>query len=182
MSHVFLQRLRLPLASAVGLSLLSLPLVMPQAQALPLVRAARWNAVAGPVPVAAYGAAVYHPGWEANSYWVGRPWAYGWYGGAPVAWATAANVVSSAAIVSAVNASVAVQSPLIVVPYTPYRLNYASVLALPNGRVSFNSLAAGVASASQGDCRLGLLNGVAAEGPQAQLLHAACTVAYGAGG
>ena len=56
------------------------------------------------------------------------------------------------------------------------------MLALPNGRVSFNFLAAGVASASQGDCRLGLLNGVAAVGPQAQLLHAACTVAYGAGG
>ena len=110
--------------------------------------------------------AVYHPGWEANSYWVGRPWAYGWYGGAPVAWATAANVVSSASIVSTVNASVAVQSPLIVVPYSPYRLNYASVLALPNGRVSFNDLAAGVASASQGDCRLGLLNGVAAVGPR----------------
>ena len=86
MNHAFLQCLRLPLASAVGFSLLSLPLVMPQAQ------------------------------------------------------------------------------------------------ALPNGRVSFNSLAAGVASASQGDCRLGLLNGVAAVGPQAQLLHAACTVAYGAGG
>ncbi len=78
MGHVFLQRLWVPMASAVGLSLLSLPLVLPQAQALPLVRAARWNAIAGPVPVAAYGAAVYHPGWEANSYWDGRPLAYGW--------------------------------------------------------------------------------------------------------
>ncbi len=55
MGHPSLQRLLVPMASAVGLSLLSLPLVLPQAQALPLVRAARWNAIAGPVPVAAYG-------------------------------------------------------------------------------------------------------------------------------
>jgi hypothetical protein len=39
-----------------------------------------------------------------------------------------------------------------------------------------------VSQGASGDCRGGLLNGVPAAGEGAQLLNAACQVAYGSGG
>ncbi len=132
-------------------------------------------------PGAAYGAAVYHPAWNAGGYWAARPWSYGWYGATPVAWAAAAGVASTAAITAAVNASVATSSAVIVVPGTPYQLNYASVVGLPNNRVSFTYINTGLALTASGDCLLGRVDGLAATGIRAQLLDAACTVAYGPG-
>ncbi|MFZ0406876.1 MAG: hypothetical protein WAM11_02020 [Cyanobium sp.] len=132
-------------------------------------------------PAAAYGAAVYHPAWNGGGYWAARPWTYGWYGATPVAWAAAAGVASTAAITAAVNASVAASSAVIVVPGSPYQLNYASVLGLPNSRVSFTYISGGLSLSATGDCSLGLVDGQAVRGVSAQLLHAACSVAYGPG-
>ena len=132
-------------------------------------------------PAAAYGAAVYHPAWNGSGYWAARPWGYGWYGATPLAWAAAAGVASTAAITAAVNASVAAASVVIVVPGTPYQLNYASVAGLPNSRVRFTYISAGLALTATGDCRMGLVDGLAATGVRALLLNAACTVAYGSG-
>lgn len=132
-------------------------------------------------PAAAYGAAVYHPAWNGGGYWVARPWGAGWYGATPVAWAAAAGVASTAAITAAVNASVAASSVVIVVPGTPYQLNYASVVGLPNSRVRFTYINAGMALTASGDCLHGLVDGLAVTGVRALLLDAACTVAYGSG-
>jgi len=130
-------------------------------------------------PAAAYGAAVYHPAWAGGGYWAARPWGYGWYGAAPVAWA--AGVATAAAITASVNDSVAASSTVIVVPATPYQLNYASVVGLSNTRVSFTYINGGVVLTATGDCQMGLVDGLAATGVRAQLLNAACAVAYGPG-
>ena len=133
-------------------------------------------------PAAAYGAAVYHPGWAAGGYWAARPWAYGWYGARPLAWWGTAALASTAAVTSAVDAAAAQQTVWITVPQTALQLNYASVQAVGDGGVRFTYLAAGASFSATGDCRQGLLNGTTAQGDSAQLLHAACQVAYGAGG
>ena len=132
-------------------------------------------------PAAAYGAAVYHPGWAAGGYWATRPWAYGWYGARPLAWWGTAAVVSTAAVTSAVDAAVAAQTVWIAVPQTGLQLNYASVQAAGDSGVRFTYLAGGVSFSASGDCRNGLLNGMAVQGDNAQLLNVACQVAYGAG-
>ena len=132
-------------------------------------------------PAAAYGGAVYHPAWSNGGYWAARPWGYGWYGATPAAWAVTAGVASAAAITAAVNASAAASSTVIVVPSTPYQLNYATVVGLPNSQVRFSYLSGGLWLSATGDCQLGLVNGMAATGLSAQLLQAACTVAYGPG-
>ena len=132
-------------------------------------------------PAAAYGAAVYHPAWSNGGYWGARPWTYGWYGATPAAWAVTAGVASAAAITAAVNASAAASSTVIVVPSTLYQLNYATVVGLPNSQVRFSYLSGGLWLSATGDCQLGLVNGMAATGVSAQLLQAACTVAYGPG-
>ena len=133
-------------------------------------------------PAAAYGAAVYHPGWAAGGYWAARPWTTGWYGVRPAYWWGTAAVVSTAAVTAAVNAAVAQQTVWIVVPQTALQLNYASVQAVGASGVSFTYLAGGLSQSASGDCRSGLLNGMAAVGDAAQLLNAACQVAYGSGG
>lgn len=133
-------------------------------------------------PAAAYGAAVYHPGWAGGGYWGARPWTTGWYGAAPLAWWGTAAVVGTAAVTSAVNAAAAQQTVWIVVPQTGLQLNYASVTAVGNGGVSFTYQSNGLSQGASGDCRGGLLNGVPAAGDGAQLLNAACQVAYGSGG
>jgi hypothetical protein len=91
-------------------------------------------------------------------------------------------VVGTAAVTSAVNAAAAQQTVWIVVPQTSLQLNYASVTAVGNGGVSFTYQSNGLSQAASGDCRGGLLNGVPAAGDGAQLLNAACQVAYGSGG
>lgn len=133
-------------------------------------------------PAAAYGAAVYHPGWAGGGYWAARPWTSGWYGAAPLAWWGTAAVVSTAAVTSAVNAAAAQQTVWIVVPQTRLQLNYASVAAVGSAGVTFTYQSNGLSQAASGDCRGGLLNGVPAAGDGAQLLNAACQVAYGSGG
>lgn len=133
-------------------------------------------------PGAAYGAAVYHPGWNAGGYWAARPWPYGWYGTAPVAWGVA-GLAAGATITAAVNSAAAAQSPVIVVPGTTYVLNYASVTGQPPSGVTFLYQGGGLSGSARGDCRKGTINGQpTSSADAAQLLNAACQVAYGAGG
>lgn len=132
-------------------------------------------------PGAAYGAAVYHPGWAAGGYWVTRPWPTGWYGAQPLAWWPAAAAASAAAITASVNAAAAQQTVWIPVLQTGLDLNYASVRAVGSAGVTFTFGSGGFTQTADGDCREGLLNGASAKGDSAQLLNAACLVAYGSG-
>lgn len=133
-------------------------------------------------PAAAYGAAAYHPGWAAGGYWAARPWGYGWYGASPMAW-WGVGLATSATVAAAVNAAADQQATVIVVPQTAYQLNYASVRAVAPASVTFTYGLNGVTVAASGDCRNGLLNGqVVAGADAAQLLNAACVIAYGTGG
>lgn len=127
-----------------------------------------------------YGGGAWHASWRAGGYWAGRPWTYGWYGTAPLAWGVA-GMASAAAITSAVNAAAAEQVTVIVVPQTAVQLNYASVRAIEPDSVSFSWIEGGLSKAATGNCRQGTLNGMAAAAATAHLLNAACTVAYGAG-
>jgi len=131
-------------------------------------------------PAAAYGFAELHPAWLLGSYWVGRPWPWGWYGTTTATWSVE-GLASGAAITEAVNGALAQQQPSIAVPGTSSWLNYASVEALPNGRISFYFSNAGVVQRGVGECQLGLLNGRQARGLGVHVLNAACVVAYGRG-
>ena len=131
-------------------------------------------------PAAAYGFAVLHPAWLLGSYWVGRPWPWGWYRTTPATWSVE-GLASGAVITEAVNGALAQRQPAIEVPGTNSWLNYASVEALPNGRINFFYSNAGVVQRGVGECQLGLLNGRQASGLGVHLLNAACVVAYGRG-
>ena len=131
-------------------------------------------------PAAAYGFAELHPAWLLGSYWVGRPWPWGWYRTTSATWSVE-GLASGAAITEAVNGALAQRQPAIEVPGTSSWLNYASVEALPNGRISFYFSKAGVVQRGVGECQLGLLNGRRASGLGAHMLNAACVVAYGRG-
>ena len=132
-------------------------------------------------PSAAYGAAAYHPGWAGGGYWAARPWTSGWYGVRPLGWGVA-GLATGAVIADAVNSAADQQSTVFVVPQTSYQLNYATVLAAPPSGVRFSYGANGVLQTAQGDCQGGQLNGLPASSVEAaQLLNAACVVAYGSG-
>ena len=136
---------------------------------------------AGVRPAAgAYGAGVWHGGWATGGYWATRPWPYGWYGTAPLAWGVA-GMACAAAITNSVNAAAAQQSTVIVVPQTGFQLNYASVKAIDPDSVSFTWTNGALSQAASGNCRQGSLNGAPATAANANLLNAACVVAYGNG-
>ena len=142
--------------------------------------------IGGPVGVGvrpaagAYGAGVWHGGWATGGYWATRPWPYGWYGTAPLAWGVA-GMASAAAITNSVNDAAAQQSTVIVVPQTGFQLNYASVKAIDPDSVSFTWTNGALSQAASGNCRQGSLNGAPATAANANLLNAACVVAYGNG-
>jgi hypothetical protein len=114
-----------------------------------------------------------YPGWARPGWGYARPWAYGWYGG----WATPtwswwgaraaawgiATLATAAIINEAVDDAVTDHVSYIVVPNSNYGLLYGTVALTMNA-----------------NCRQGTLNGrdpnTAAE---AELLNAACQVAYG---
>ncbi|MFT5338847.1 MAG: hypothetical protein ACI9IO_000578 [Cyanobium sp.] len=137
-------------------------------------------AVVGRPAAGAYGAGVWHGGWATGGYWATRPWPYGWYGTAPLAWGVA-GMASAAAITNSVNAAAAQQSTVIVVPQTGFQLNYASVKAIEPDSVSFTWTNGALSQAASGNCRQGSLNGAPATAANANLLNAACVIAYGNG-
>jgi hypothetical protein len=130
------------------------------------------------------------PGWARPGWGVARPWGYGWYGG----WATptwgwwgaraaawgVATLTTAAIINSAVDAAVASNQTIIVVPNTGYQLLYGTVQPSGASTVSFAVTADGSTYQLSADCQSGLLNGQEPGNAQeAELLNAACQVAFG---
>jgi hypothetical protein len=130
------------------------------------------------------------PGWTAaGAAWAAsRPWNYGWYAG-PTAWNwwNTANTVAwgitglaaATSIITLVSNAIDNNQDYIAVPSTNYQLAYGSVQ--PQGtNVTFNYTDSGQTLTVNADCQNGLLNGTPPATPeQAQLLNAACQVAFG---
>jgi hypothetical protein len=114
----------------------------------------------------------------------------GWYRVNPVAWnwwapssaAWGVTSLATAAVISAqVDQAVAAHATAIAVPSTAYQLDYGSLQAVAPYGASFTYLVGGAPLAAQVDCQQGWLNGTPpSTADQAQLLNAACVVAYGA--
>ncbi|MFM8525952.1 MAG: hypothetical protein ACKOCM_10085, partial [Cyanobacteriota bacterium] len=128
--------------------------------------------------------------WADGGYWGSRPWGYGWYawtpdswswwGGNSLGWGLAA-LATGEVITDLVNQASAQQSPVINVPDSPYQLNYGSVDAVGNSGADFSYGVSGSPPVKGAvNCQAGLLDGqVPSSAAQAQLLNAACQVAYG---
>jgi hypothetical protein len=131
-----------------------------------------------------------HPGWARPGWGVARPWNWGWYGGwshPPWGWwgaraaAWGIGTLATAAIINnAVDDAVANDVTYIVVPNSGYQLQFGTVQAYGNGSVSFVVTADGTSWQLSADCNAGTLNGrEPASAQEAELLNAACQVAYG---
>jgi hypothetical protein len=133
----------------------------------------------------------YWPGWARPGWNLARPWNWGWYGGwanPPWGWWTARSVawgltsLATAAVINdAVNNAIAANQTLIVVPQSSYQLYYNSVEPSADQTISFVAVPnGGEALTYTADCRSGSLNGYQPAGPaEAELLNAACQVAFG---
>jgi hypothetical protein len=130
------------------------------------------------------------PGWARSGWGYARPWSYGWYGGwATPAWgwwgANAAlwgvsSLASAAVINAAVDSAVASSSTYIIVPQTSYQLLWGTVQPSGSQGVSFLVQVDGSTYSLSADCAAGSIDGVApSSAAQAELLNAACQVAYG---
>ena len=132
-----------------------------------------------------------YPGWARPGWAVARPWSYGWYGGwARPAWGwwgarAAAWGITTLATASVINAAVdsAVQNQVsyIVVPETDLQLLYGTVQPSGSNGVTFLVTDNGNSYRLTADCQEGTLNGnVPTSAAEAELVNAACQVAYGA--
>jgi hypothetical protein len=131
-----------------------------------------------------------YPGWARPGWGVARPWNWGWYGG----WATPTwgwwgaraaawgiGTLATAAIINdAVDNAVSNQVSYIVVPNSNYQLLYGTVSPSGSNGVSFDVTANGSTYRLTADCKAGTLNGrEPSAAAEAELLNAACQVAYG---
>lgn len=128
--------------------------------------------------------------WSGGGYWGSRPWGYGWYswspntwgwwGGSSVGWGLAA-LAGADVITGLVDAAAEQQSPVIDVPGSNYQLNYGTVDSVGTSGADFSYAVAGSPPIKgAANCQQGLLDGqVPSSAAQAQLLNAACQVAYG---
>lgn len=130
------------------------------------------------------------PGWARAGWGVARPWGYGWYGvsavpawgwwGARAATWGLATLTTAAIINNAVDNAIADNVSYITVPNSSYQLLYGTVSPTSDSAISFDVTANGTTYQLNADCRAGMLNGqqpnTAAE---AELLNAACQVAFG---
>ena len=130
------------------------------------------------------------PGWVRPGWGLARPWNWGWYGvGSAPAWgwwgtrsvAWGIGTLATASVVNAaVNEALAASRTTIVVPETGYTLYYNSITPTGGDTISFSAGNGQTTWELTADCRQGWLNGgVPASAAQAQLLNAACQVAYG---
>ncbi|MFM9111065.1 MAG: hypothetical protein ACKOPN_10850, partial [Prochlorococcaceae cyanobacterium] len=121
-----------------------------------------------------------------------RPWNVGWYGGwssPPWGWwgvnaaAWGLTTLATAAIIdNAVNNSINSQRTYIVVPSTSYQLQFGTIQPINNSDVDIEFIVTDQNRSYQmtANCRDGELNGNApTSGSEAQLLNAACQVAFG---
>ena len=132
-----------------------------------------------------------YPGWARPGWAVARPWNYGWYGGwstptwgwwgaRAAAWGVA-SLATAAIINDAVDDAVDDHVSYIVVPNSNYQLLYGTVSPSGSSGVTFDVTAGGSTYQLSADCNSGTLNGQdPSSAAEAELLNAACQVAYGA--
>jgi len=131
-----------------------------------------------------------YPGWARPGWGVARPWNYGWYGGwSTPAWgwwgaraaAWGVTTLATAAIINAaVDDAVDDHNSYIVVPNTNYQLLYGTVQPSGSDSVSFVVQANGNDYQLNANCNQGTINGQEpSNAEEAELLNAACQVAYG---
>jgi hypothetical protein len=134
-----------------------------------------------------------HPGWARPGWGVARPWNWGWYGGwsnPPWGWwgaraaAWGIGTLATAAIINdAVNDAVQANQTLILVPNTGYQLLFGSVQPSGSSGITFVVRVNGSDYQLSADCQQGLLNGrEPSSAAEAELLNAACQVAFGTAG
>jgi hypothetical protein len=137
------------------------------------------------------------PQWNNGGYWGNRPWGYGWYNWSPNSWGWwggnsmgwgIAGLAAGAVITDLVDQAANQQSSVIDVPDSNYQLNYGSVDSVGSSGANFSYAVApppGSPNAmapikGAANCQEGLLDGqIPSTAAQAQLLNAACQVAYG---
>lgn len=132
----------------------------------------------------------YGNGWYSNSGWYNnRPWGYGWYGGSSwnnwgwypgqaAAWGLA-GLATFGVINSLVNSAQSNQVSYIAVPSSSYSLYYPSVTA-SGDVVTFEADNGSSTMRYSANCKQGSLNGgTPRSADEAQLLNAACQVAFG---
>jgi len=132
----------------------------------------------------------YGNGWYSSNRWYNnRPWNYGWYGGSywnnwgwypgqAAAWGLA-SMATFGVINSLVNSAQSNEVSYIVVPDSEYSLYYPSVTATGD-TVTFDADNGSSTARYYADCREGTLNGRTPRyANEAQLLNAACQVAFG---
>ena len=129
------------------------------------------------------------PAWVNNNWAVNRPWRYGWYGGTTwnswgwwpgraAAWGIG-SLASFAVINSLVESAVSNETTVIVVPNSSYSLDYGSV-QVSGDLITFQAHDGSSSFTFRADCRAGTLNGYQPQNAsEAQLLNAACQVAFG---
>ncbi len=130
------------------------------------------------------------PGWARAGWGVARPWNTGWYGG----WATPTwgwwgaraaawgiGTLATAAIINnAVDNAISNNVSYIAVPDSNYQLLYGTVAPSGSSSVSFAVTAEGSTYQLSADCNAGIINGQQpSNASEAELLNAACQVAYG---
>ena len=132
----------------------------------------------------------YGNGWYSSNGWTNnRPWSYGWYGGSyynnwgwypgqAAAWGLA-SMATFGVINSLVTSAQSNEVSYIVVPDSEYSLYYPSVTATGD-TVTFEADNGNSTARYYGNCREGTLNGgTPRNANEAQLLNAACQVAFG---
>ncbi|MFN9620512.1 MAG: hypothetical protein ACK55X_12465 [Synechococcaceae cyanobacterium] len=117
----------------------------------------------------------WHAGWYGT--WNSPPW--GWWGGRSLAWGIG-GLASAAAINAAVDSAIAASRPTIAVADSGYSLAINSIEPSGEGKVRFIAATGETRFEASADCRAGELNGrEPASSAQAELLNAACQVAFG---
>jgi hypothetical protein len=132
-----------------------------------------------------------YPGWARPGWGYARPWNYGWYdsgyrssnwgwyGASAAAWGLT-TLTTAAIINSAVDNAVSNQATYVVVPNTDYRLLYGTVEPVNDQSVRFAVDTGGSETYFNADCNRGTLNGRnPSSASEAELLNAACQVAFG---
>ena len=133
---------------------------------------------------------VVRPGWARPGWGVARPWNYGWYGvsttpawgwwGARAALWGVGTLATAAIINNAVDDAISDNYTTIVVPNSDYSLYYGSVQPSGQSVVNFVVQADGNDYQLSADCNAGTINGEEPKtAAQAELLNAACQVAFG---
>jgi hypothetical protein len=129
-----------------------------------------------------------YPGWARPGWGYARPWNYGWYDSgyrsSNWGWNAAAfglTTLTTAAIInSAVDNAVSNQTSYVVVPNSDYRLLYGTVEPINDQSVRFAVEAGSGETYFDADCNRGTLNGRnPTSASEAELLNAACQVAFG---